>query len=327
MLFSQEFLSPLIQWLEKEVSIENHQDTQKRLSKEILSYAETNIASMDEMHKFFLDQAVILINKKSLNINNFKFTDIFVDCIKSKLVVGEDFFLKDDDLITMCIELLILVENNHNLNLKIDKESQIVIKNGFQLLLENSSWVGSKPEVEKSQIVSKLSFLLLNTGALERDYIESVIEKLILFLPPDQWFKTSSQIYGKSFLLRSIINLCANNPEYDCHDYLKNVCEHLLKRMEIRREIMVLSTNNKNDASICLLEQLRINIAVLESGVFFNDLRFLNAAMKSNDRIYDMISKIKISSKKTKNNINNIAISLHYNKIINLQEKIYESLI
>ena len=84
MLFSQEFLSPLIQWLEKEVSIENHQGTQKRLSKEILSYAETNIASMDEMHKFFLDQAVILINKKSLNINNFKFTDIFVDCIKSK---------------------------------------------------------------------------------------------------------------------------------------------------------------------------------------------------------------------------------------------------
>ena len=97
--------------------------------------------------------------------------------------------------------------------------------------------------------------------------------------------------------------------------------------MEIKRESLILSIDGKHDFSVCLLEQLRINKALLEAGVLFNDVRFLNAVMKSNDRLYNMVSKIKLPTNNTRKNINNISIALYYNDIMNSQEKLYKSLL
>ena len=68
-------------------------------------------------------------------------------------------------------------------------------------------------------------------------------------------------------------------------------------------------------------------VALLEAGSLFNDLRYLNAVMKSNDRLYNAISKIKFPYSASKKSINIISIALHYNYVINLQEKFYRSLI
>ena len=97
--------------------------------------------------------------------------------------------------------------------------------------------------------------------------------------------------------------------------------------MEIKRESSILSIHDRYDFSVCLLEQLRINKALLEAGVLFNDVRFLNAVMKSNDRLYNMVSKIKLPTNNTSKNINNISIALYYNDIIDSQEKFYSSLL
>mgnify|MGYP000097163987 FL=1 len=233
---------------------------------------------------------------------------------------------RDDDIINFFMEIFILNDKNQNFKLNISEKSQTLIKINIKKLQETASWHGTRSEINAAQVISKLSFYSLNMGILEKDYIESILKKMIESISPYQWFSPSSEIYGKSFFLRSLIFLCIADPKHYFYDYLKNVCEHLLRRMEIKRERTILSTNDNFHLSTCLLEQLRLNKFVLESGVFFNDLRFLNAVMKSNDRIYNIMSKIKISSKPTLNNISNISIALHYNDNLCLQEKLYGSL-
>ena len=120
--------------------------------------------------------------------------------------------------------------------------------------------------------------------------------------------------------------MCSHSSDEQLIEYLKLVCESMLKRMEIRREIILCSEASNKNLSFLLLEQLRFNIALFEISELFDDLRFLNAGMKANDRLYYYVSRMKISSKNTIDNINDISIALHYNKAINMQEKQFGSL-
>jgi hypothetical protein len=128
-------------------------------------------------------------------------------------------------------------------------------------------------------------------------------------------------------MLRSLIILCGTSLRDQFVDYLEVVRESLLKRMEIKREKMLCTEYHGHVSSFFIIEQLRYNIAVLEISVLFDDLRFLNTGLKSNDSLYHLMTKTSISTKKTRNNIKNILIALHYNKSINMQEEKYRALL
>jgi hypothetical protein len=306
----------------QEVEIEDHQALQKKILNEISSYIELNFATIN---KFFLHKVNTFIDEKHINDNSIEFKNEIETLIQFTINQGLDSFLKEDDINNVFIELLLLDKKNQKFNLNIDQKTQNILKKEIEILLGDASWQGSEYQLKEAHIFSRVSFLSLNFGILESDIVNLIIEKLIFKLSYNQWFTNPREIYGKSFLLRSIINLCSNNPSHKFHDYLQDVCDHLLKRMEIKRESLILPIDGKHDFSVCLLEQLRINKALLEAGVLFNDVRFLNAVMKSNDRIYNMVSKIKLPTNNT--NINNISIALYYNDIMNSQEKLYSSLL
>jgi hypothetical protein len=324
MPLSNKVISLFINRLNKEVAIEDHQALQKKILNEISSYIEFNFATIN---KFFLHQVNALIDDKHINDNSIEFKNEIETLIQFTINQGLDSFLKEDDINNVFLELLLLDKKNQKLNLKINQKTQNILKKEIEVSIGDDSWQGSQYQLKEAHIFSRVSFLSLNFGILESDIVDLIIEKLIFKLPYNQWFNNPREIYGKSFLLRSIINLCANNPSHKFYDYLQNVCEHLIKRMEIKRESSILSIHDRYDFSVCLLEQLRINKALLEAGVLFNDVRFLNAVMKSNDRLYNMVSKIKLPTNNTSKNINNISIALYYNDIIDSQEKFYSSLL
>ena len=324
MLLLQKLASSLIRRLEDEVVIENHQDLCIKLLQEISFYIENNANTINNS---FIHQINGLINGKFNIIESHEFNNNFKVLVESRINKGVNDFLIENDETNTLIDLSSFDKKSHTSKLLIDEECRKKLKKDIEILLENSSCSPSKDQLEDLQLISKLCFISLNLRILENDTVESIITKLTFILPTNQWFSLRNKIYGKSFLLSSLINLCKNNTEHKFYYYLKNVCENLIKRMEIRREKTIMISDDEHDFSICLLEQLRINIALLEAGALFNDLRYLNAVMKSNDRLYNAISKMKFPSIASKKSINNISIALHYNYVINLQEKFYRSLI
>jgi len=326
MALSQVAASSLINWIEKGVTKEHHLEIKNRFNKEISLYLQTNINNVEEIHICLMRQITLLVNGEVSKEESLKSINRNKDIIVSTLNNKANFFIEEEGMTDIFLQLLTLIKKKHSTEVKISEKSQALLKKNIEKLQESSSWKGSPLEIESAQKISRLTFISLNTGVLEKEYIELVIKKMIDSLSSDEWFSPSCTIYGKSFLLRSLISLCANENRHSFYNYLKNVCEHLLKRMEIKRERIIISNNSNNHYSKNLVEQLRFNLALLESGVFFNDLRFLNAVMKSNDRIYSKILKIKISNKITHNNISNISTAIHYNQVINLQEEWYGSL-
>ena len=326
MQLTQDAISPLIKLLEGKITINNHQINKKRLLLEISNYVHVNASESEVVQQNIIYQINKLIYKNDVSLNRQKCENNYSNIVNSTLEGGVINFCRDGNIINILIQLSLLNAINDKPVFIFKEKSQSLIEKDIETLLENSSFKGSISELESAQAISRLCFFLLNVDISDKHKITSTISTIISKFPPDDWFSSSTVNYGLSFLLRSLIFLCSHSSDEQFIEYLKVVCESMLKRMEIKREIMLCSEAYNKNMSFLLLEQLRFNIALFEISELFDDLRFLNAGMKANDRLYYSVSKIKISSKKTIDNINNISIALHYNKAINMQEKQFGSL-
>jgi hypothetical protein len=327
MPLTQDAISSLNKLLKGQPTINNHQINKQRLLQEISSYVHVNASESEVVQQNLIYQINKLVHKNDVSLNRQKCENNYSNIVNSKLESGVINFSRDVNIINILIQLSLLNTINDKPVFIFKEKSQSLIEKDVETLLESSSFKGSISELESAQALSILCFFLLNVDISDKHKITSIISTIISKFPPDDWFSSTTVIYGLSFLLRSLIFLCSHSSDEQLIEYLKVVCGSMLKRMEIKREIMLCSEAYNKNMSFLLLEQLRFNIALFEISELFDDLRFLNAGMKANDRLYYSVSKMKISSKKTIDNINNISIALHYNKAINMQEKQFGSLI
>ena len=93
---------------------------------------------------------------------------------------------------------------------------------------------------------------------------------------------------GVIYIVRDPRNVFTSLKNY--FDYTEDVCERLLTKIEIKQEKIFNFVGYEPDGTFLILEQMRFNLVVLEISSIFNDLRFLNAALKTNDRLYNYFS-------------------------------------
>ena len=60
-------------------------------------------------------------------------------------------------------------------------------------------------------------------------------------------------------------------------------------------------------------------------GYLNKDLRFLNAGLKANDRVFNYFKRLKLSINVTNKNIQNILAAVYYTIGIKIQEDLYDS--
>jgi len=327
MQFVRDIFSSLINSIEKGITIDDHQTNRKRILGEIRDYMDVNTYDTEVIHQCLLYQIDKIISVKDNNVkyqlcgNNYN--NLIVEMLDNGLIN----IIREDDLINDIIEISILNSVGCETQLEIGKESSTILKKHIEQLLGYASLSGSSFETEAFHELSRIIYYSLNIGILEKDYITSLMSSIVSKFSPHDWFRPGKVIYGLSFMLRSLIILCGTSLRDQFVDYLDVVRESLLKRMEIKREKMLCTEYHGHVSSFFIIEQLRYNIAVLEISVLFDDLRFLNTGLKSNDSVYHLMTKTSISTKKTRNNIKNILIALHYNKSINMQEEKYRALL
>ena len=182
--------------------------------------------------------------------------------------------------------------------------------------LHKVDWLGLKEEKQKALEISKAYLFGLKNNLLTKEDSSSISSYLKEVLPHQKITSSIGVVYGSSFFLRSLLIT-----ETDNDIYLKEAAEKILRRMEVRREKVFnfgAQYVNKNDL---ILEQIRLILFVLEVSSKFKDLRFLNAALKANDRLESYFHKLNLSNNVSNKNIKNIILALHYLESINFQEE------
>jgi len=305
-------IEKVLSWIEKDVSSEGHQLNSERLASEINKYLINNRKGKDGKE----------FNRLELNINNSlgKFLQgDELDIINvNKVLLSNDIdsIVDDSSLLSIYMQLqelndnfLEYSENNPALSLKIEN------------LLKNASWIGNPREKNNAHIVSRLIYWGLKMKFLDGEFAALKIKLLVEGLPSNKLFNSNGMIFGSSFLLRSLLILVKEGLGAEFMDYTKDISELMLRRLEIKKESVVLMDANGRNEKSSILEHLRCIRAVLEVYIVFGDVRFLNAALKANDRIYPYIIKIKINMKMSSRNLKKILISCNYMKSIQEQEK------
>ena len=326
MSFTRNILSSLIKWIEEGVSIDDHQTNKGRILIEIRKYMQENASDRDISQRCFLYQINKIISEKEKNLKFLPSDSNYNNIVSTMVKEGLINIIREDNIINDIIEISILNSYGCDSILEIGNKSNTNLKAYIEELLGYASLSGTSIEAEAIHEIARISFYSLNIGILEREYIAFIMSRIISKCPPHELFRAGKVIYGFSFLLRSLVFLGSTSFRDQFIDYLEIVRESLLRRMEIKREILLCSEDH-NNSTFAVLEQLRFIIAVLEISILFDDPRFLNAGLKANDRIFPRIAKISISTNKTRKNIKNILIGLLYNKSINMQEEKYRAML
>jgi hypothetical protein len=123
----------------------------------------------------------------------------------------------------------------------------------------------------------------LATGALPIDEGDRLLGELARHFAPRLWFPKRGVLYGSANLLRALIRT-ASAPNSATRDYTREVCDRLLRHLEVRREDYLPFQPDSRPADACdELERLRFTAALLDATELFDDARYLNAALKAND--------------------------------------------
>ena len=192
-------------------------------------------------------------------------------------------------------------------------------------VLNCASWSRSNNELVAAQAISKACFFGIRNGLIKIQDGADIISQLICTLPPKKWFSSGRVIFGTSFLFRSLLLLCKTDYRENLFDYTKDVCERLLTKVEIKQEKIFNFIGYEPDGTFLILEQMRFNLIILEISSIFNDLRFLNAAPKTNDRLYNFFRRLTLSNNTTNQNIQNILAAVYYTLGIHMQEDLYDA--
>ena len=205
MKLTQDAISSLINLLEGKITISNHQINKQRLLREISNYVHANASEIEVVQQNLIYQINKLVYKNDVSLNRQKCENNYSNIVNSKLERGVINFSRDGNIINILIQLSLLNAKNDKPVFIFKKKSQSLIEKDVETLLESSSFKGSISELESAQALSRLCFFLLNVDISDKHKITPIISTIISKFPPDDWFSSSTVIYGLSFLLRSLI--------------------------------------------------------------------------------------------------------------------------
>jgi hypothetical protein len=307
-------IEKLLLWIEKDVSIEKHQLNIKRLTSEINKYLIVNKQGKERREFNCLELDVY--NSIDLLIKGDGYGNYNADRVL--LINDIDLIIDDSSLFSIHMQFQELndnstgdSDNNPDLSLKIEN------------LLKTASWTGNQREKNNAHIASRLIFWGLRLKFLDKGYAALKTKFLIDKLPSNRLFNSNGMVFGSSFLLRSSLILVREGLGDEFLEYTKDLSELILRRLEIKKESIIPMDDKIQNEKSLLLEHLRCLTAILEAYTVLSDVRFLNAALKANDRVYPYIIKIKINMKMSRRNLINILISCNYMKLIKKQENFF----
>lgn len=320
-------VEPMLEYLEQGVTINDHKHSFNRLIQEIEKFIKMN---RDNDVSRDMSTFIVKVEKLVSICTNGGKPDIGEETKRLfeqeiHLILGEelDIYFQEKDLRLVILQLLALhCGFDDSSAVSSIKHNERLIKN-IGIVLERASWCGSTEEIAAAQTVSRACFFCLSNGIVEAHDVANIMSQLITTLPANRWFYSGRVIYGTSFLLRALLLICNTDYRDQFIDYVNDVRERLLRKLEIKQEkIFNFDGHVPKDASL-ILEQMRFILAILEISKNFKDLRFLNAALKANDRVCRFFRRLSISNNATGKNVQKILTALHYITGIKMQEDLY----
>tara|TARA_B100001250_G_scaffold26775_1_gene22089 strand:- start:17506 stop:19038 length:1533 start_codon:yes stop_codon:yes gene_type:complete len=170
----------------------------------------------------------------------------------------------------------------------------------------------------------RLIFLVFENVSLDKQSILKLNDILIKNVPIDEWAAPKQIVFERSFLLMSLLASYRLLPNHSVKEYLEKASERLLRVFEIKQQSIINFSESPNDKIESLIEQLRLIYFFLLLSDTFDDKRFLNAALKANDRVLSLVKTL--NSERSKN-LENILVFSYYRHNIQLQESQMRNLI
>ena len=320
----------LLNILEREITAEGHKNCAKRL--------------IEETKEFF-----IYNNEKNLieNINT------LLNDLKNigNINCNNSLYKNEKKNILLHIELLFTNKDNKNYSLEERSIKQYLIElpaikciiaqnkikhqsdrfgiyKNISKLMENASWIGNKDEVNNAQTISKISFFGLYAGLINIRQGTKIALDMIPLFPINKLFLEGNVIFGSSYFLRTLLFIYNTGGNKQLLNYTNDVFERLLAKIEIKQEkIFNFVYADETEKSFLILEQMRFNLLLLDISNQLNDLRFLNAALKSNDRLFDYYNKLKLSKHNNIKNFQKAIVAAYYSFGIMIQENLYNKVL
>jgi len=123
----------------------------------------------------------------------------------------------------------------------------------------------------------------LRRGDLDPAAGDRLLADVLPGLPPRLWFRQRGALFGTARLLRALLAV-ADASEARTRDYTRDVCDRLLRHLEVRRDgWLPFRPAGRPAGAWDELERLRFTHALLDACERFGDLRYLNAVLKAND--------------------------------------------
>lgn len=236
----------------------------------------------------------------------------------------ESFFFEDEDLITLNLDL-ISIDSSVPLNLTFKADSLDYLN----IILDKlkKSQIGDTNQYKTSaKSVFRASYFILKNNLLNRKDIEILVKNITQFFPVNSWLYPNNFVYGSSNILLGLIGVKKNYLNPLTLEYINKVSERILKKMEISQQKYFHFTNSPKSKALLILEQIKIIYFLLIYYENTKDIRFLNAVLKANDRLFPFFKKLDISSSSETININSLLAS-YYIKVIEMQEKNFSRLL
>jgi hypothetical protein len=189
----------------------------------------------------------------------------------------------------------------------------------IDLIKQNNSSIEKPNSYREIYIISSsISFSLQESIELSDLLTDNFHEK--------KWEALKSLDWCLSFLLLTVLDLHKKNPRSDTKNYLGIAAERLLRKMEIRQDVIMDFVGQPKEKVQLAIEQSRYIYFLLEFSSVFNDIRFLNAALKANDRLYGFTTSIKTRVKNDLRNPSKLLFSFYYLINLNKQESLIKNI-
>jgi len=161
----------------------------------------------------------------------------------------------------------------------------------------------------------------LRSGALSPAAGCRIAAGLLEGLEPKRWFARDGTAYGAANVLRALIALGADPAGHA--EARREIGERLLRHVEVRRAaaLRVRACDGVRPWQ-ARLERLRFTLALLDAAQSTGDLRFLNAALKENDRQRRAHARLRPARR-----VEDALLGLHYAASVTRQERLFGELV
>lgn len=153
----------------------------------------------------------------------------------------------------------------------------------------------------------------LGAGSLTPDAARRGARALAEGFEARHWFPRKGIRLGSANLLRTL--LLATPPETQPDGYVDDVCERLLRHVEVRRDEALRLASAPRAPWQAPLEALRFTLALLDAAARSGDARFLNAALKLNERHHRVLLRAQRGQ-----GLGQVLLALHYAASVARQE-------